>query len=79
MIYNETLNEKIPARLHVLLAQKSSQAIIIRRGPSKQVATIGWAEEGKIMSGRVSKSGLTKPNILFDANPLEFKEYTAPY
>ena len=42
---NKTVNEKmkkIPARLHVLFAQKSSQAVIIRRGPSKQVAAIGW-------------------------------------
>jgi len=35
-------NKEIPARLHVLLAQNSSQAIVIRRGPSKRVATIGW-------------------------------------
>lgn len=42
---NETINKKIPPRLHVLLAQRSPQAIIIRRGPSKQVATIGWNRE----------------------------------
>lgn len=32
----------IPARIHVLLAQKSPQAIVIRRGPSRQTAVIGW-------------------------------------
>lgn len=31
-----------PARLHVILARDSSQAIVIRRGPSKLVAVIGW-------------------------------------
>ena len=30
------------ARLHVLLAKQSPQAVIIRRGPSKEVASIGW-------------------------------------
>ena len=39
---SRAIGEKIPARLHVLLAQKSTQALIIRRGPSKRVATIGW-------------------------------------
>lgn len=31
-----------PARLHILLAHQSPQALILRRGPSKQVAIIGW-------------------------------------
>jgi len=35
-------NKVVPARLHVLPAQKSTQALVIRRGPSKRVATIGW-------------------------------------
>lgn len=33
---------QIPPRLHVLLARDSSQAVVIRRGPSKQTALIGW-------------------------------------
>ena len=32
----------IPARLHVLLAQDALYGVVIRRGPSKQVCTIGW-------------------------------------
>lgn len=31
-----------PARLHVLFASETPQALVIRRGPSRQVATIGW-------------------------------------
>ncbi len=33
---------KFPARLHVLVARKGSNAIVIRRGPSKQVCTFEW-------------------------------------
>jgi len=40
---------------------------------------IVWAEEGKIMSGRMSKSGLAGQTMLFDTNPLVFTELTAPY
>ena len=36
------MNTPTSARIHVLLAQKSPQAIILRRGPSERVATIGW-------------------------------------
>lgn len=32
----------IAPRIHVLIAQKSDEAVIIRRGPSKQTAVIGW-------------------------------------
>lgn len=31
-----------PARLHVFFASETPQALVIRRGPSRQVATIGW-------------------------------------
>src|SRR5688572_2426031 len=31
-----------PARLHVLLAREAAYAIVFRRGPSKEVCTIGW-------------------------------------
>ena len=31
-----------PARLHVLLAREARIALVIRRGPSKSVAVIGW-------------------------------------
>lgn len=31
-----------PARLHVLFASETPQAVVIRRGPSRKVATIGW-------------------------------------
>lgn len=30
------------ARIHVLIASDAERAVVIRRGPSKQVATIGW-------------------------------------
>lgn len=30
------------ARLHILLASEADYAVIIRRGPSKRVCTIGW-------------------------------------
>lgn len=32
----------IPARLHVLLARDAKTAVIIRRGPSRHTAVIGW-------------------------------------
>jgi hypothetical protein len=31
-----------PARLHVILARKSSRAVVFRRGPSKSVCTVLW-------------------------------------
>ncbi len=48
-----------PARLHVLMAARSRVAVIIRRGPSKQVATILWNrrkdtfEVGQWLKGRI--------------------------
>ena len=48
-----------PARLHVLLAGHSSAAVVIRRGPSDRVCTIGWDrktdtfELGQWLHGRI--------------------------
>ena len=33
---------KFPARLHVIFARDAGYAIILRRGPSKSVCSIGW-------------------------------------
>ncbi|GIJ46516.1 hypothetical protein Val02_34020 [Virgisporangium aliadipatigenens] len=33
---------RVPARLHVLLAPKVRLGVVLRRGPSRQVASIGW-------------------------------------
>ena len=47
------------ARLHVLLARDAPFAVILRRGPSKQVCTIGWNlsedtfEVGQWFKGRI--------------------------
>jgi len=35
-------SRRFPARLHVLLARRSRQALVIRRGPAKAVCTVGW-------------------------------------
>jgi hypothetical protein len=46
-------------RLHVLMASKAPYGVIIRRGPSKQVCTIGWNREddsfqvGQWLKGRI--------------------------
>ncbi len=32
----------VPARLHVLLARNATTGVVIRRGPSPQVCTVGW-------------------------------------
>jgi hypothetical protein len=32
----------VPARLHVLLARNAPTAVVIRRGPARHVAAIGW-------------------------------------
>ena len=37
-----TLTAPFPARLHVLMASKMPRAIVLRRGPSKHVCTVGW-------------------------------------
>lgn len=42
VIDNNIQVSSFPARLHVILARDSAQAIVIRRGPVKQVAVIGW-------------------------------------
>ena len=34
--------DKFPARLHVLIARKANYAVVIRRGPSDEVCTVGW-------------------------------------
>jgi len=48
-----------PARLHVLLARDSPTAVVIRRGPTDRVATIGWDRrtdtftDGQWLHGRI--------------------------
>jgi hypothetical protein len=48
-----------PARLHAILARESSEAVIIRRGPSKTSCVIGWDRRhdtfrvGQWMRGRI--------------------------
>lgn len=50
---------KFPARVHVILAREASIGLIIRRGPSKSVCTIGWDRErdtfeiGQWLRGRI--------------------------
>ncbi len=50
---------EIPARLHVLLARDTSMGLVIRRGPSKLVATILWNRDtddfqvGQWLKGRI--------------------------
>jgi hypothetical protein len=52
-------SRRFPARLHVLLARRAPVGLVIRRGPSKQVATIGWDRRrdrftlGQWMKGRI--------------------------
>lgn len=36
------MSGRASTRLHVLLARRSSRAVVLRRGPSKQVALIAW-------------------------------------
>jgi hypothetical protein len=36
------VKQSIPPRLHVLLARDASAAVVIRRGPSRHTAIIGW-------------------------------------
>jgi hypothetical protein len=48
-----------PARIHILFARQADSALIIRRGPSKKVCTIGWDRStntftlGQWLSGRI--------------------------
>lgn len=50
---------RFPARLHVLLARDARSAVVIRRGPARHVATIGWDRArdrfsvGQWMYGRI--------------------------
>lgn len=41
-ISEENNRIKVPARIHILLAKTSAQALILRRGPSRQTAVISW-------------------------------------
>ncbi|NNF23836.1 MAG: hypothetical protein HKN63_03385 [Rhodobacteraceae bacterium] len=49
----------VPARLHVITAANAPAAIILRRGPAGEVATIGWNREndsfemGQWLKGRI--------------------------
>ena len=53
------MNTKIYPRLHIILARESSEAIVIRRGPSKHTAVIGWDREtdhfsiGQWLNGKI--------------------------
>ncbi len=53
------IEEKYPARIHVLIANNSDKALIIRRGPSKQTCVIAWNrkkgtfEVSQWLSGRI--------------------------
>jgi hypothetical protein len=53
------MTQTFPPRLHILLASKSPRALVIRRGPSKQVCTIAWNrnnddfEIGQWLKGRI--------------------------
>ena len=50
---------KFPARIHVLIAREANFAIVIRRGPSDKVCTIGWEMKknkftiGQWLDGRI--------------------------
>jgi hypothetical protein len=45
--------DNFPARLHVLFARESRFAVVIRRGPSKRVCTMGWdRREDKFSMGQ---------------------------
>lgn len=53
------MKKEVPARLHVLLARHSPMAVVIRRGPAKQVCTLSWNREndtfemGQWLKGRI--------------------------
>jgi hypothetical protein len=40
----------VPARLHVLIARDAPSALVIRRGPAKQVCTFSWDRENDIVT-----------------------------
>ena len=51
--------ERIPARLHVILAREAPKAVVFRKGPSNRVCTVGWDLEhdtftpGQWLKGRI--------------------------
>ena len=51
--------ERIPARLHAILAREAPKAVVFRKGPSNRVCTIGWDLEhdtftpGQWIKGRI--------------------------
>lgn len=53
------MTKTFPARVHVILAKNSPNAVVIRRGPSKQVCTFLWNREtdeitiGQWLKGRI--------------------------
>lgn len=53
------MEDKFPARLHVILAKNSPNAIVFRRGPSKRVCTFLWYRRkdtfkiGQWLKGRI--------------------------
>lgn len=53
------MGAQVPARLHVLLARSAPVGVVIRRGPSKQVATLLWTRQsdefelGQWLKGRI--------------------------
>jgi hypothetical protein len=36
------MSRDVPARIHVLLARDAKTAVVIRRGPTRHTAVIGW-------------------------------------
>ena len=38
-----------------------------------------WSTKGLIMAGKIGKDGLENSALLYDANPLSFREIIAPY
>lgn len=53
------MTKSFPARIHILLAQKAPLGLVIRRGPSKRVATLLWDRRtdqfqlGQWLKGRI--------------------------
>lgn len=51
--------ETFPARVHILIARNSSDAVVIRRGPAKKTCIIGWDRKqntfdmGQWLKGRI--------------------------
>jgi hypothetical protein len=55
------MTEPVPARLHVLVALESRSAVVLRRGPSNHVCTVGWNLDddsfqlGQWLKGRIDE------------------------